>query len=167
MVLNVNDQRDIKMYLKVGNISQTVEIVDSSSLIDQSPTVATMIDRQFVENLPLNGRSFQSLINLTPGIVLTKTIVQDQGQFSANGQRPDGNYFMIDGVSANIGASASTQPGASGAGALPGLSAAGGTNNLVSVDALQEFKVQHVYLCPGIWTHPRSTGVNHYSLRNE
>lgn len=142
VVLNVNDQRVIKISLKVGNISQTVEIVDSSSLIDESATVATTVDRQFVANLPLNGRSFQSLINLTPGIVLTKTIVQDQGQFSANGQRADANYFTVDGVSANIGASASTQPSASGAGALPGLSAAGGTNNLVSVDALQEFKVQ-------------------------
>ncbi len=142
VILNVNDQKVIKVYLKVGNISQTVEVVDSSSLIDESPAVATIIDRQFVDNLPLNGRSFQSLITLSPGIVLTKTAVQDQGQFSANGQRADTNYFTVDGVGANISASASTVPSQSGAGALPGLSASGGTNNLVSVDALQEFKVQ-------------------------
>ena len=113
-----------------------------------------MVDRQFVSNLPLNGRSFQSLITLTPGVVLTKTIVQDQGQFSVNGQRANSNYFTVDGVSANIGASASTVPGQSGAGALPGLSASGGTNNLVSVDALQEFKVQTSTFAPEFGRSP-------------
>ena len=141
VILNVNDQREIKVLLKVGSISQTVQIVDSSSLIDQSPAVSTVVDRQFVGNLPLNGRSFQSLITLTPGVVLTKTGVTSQGQFSVNGQRANANYFTIDGVSANIGASASTFPSQSGAGSLPGLSASGGTNNLVSVDALEEFKI--------------------------
>jgi hypothetical protein len=141
VILNVNDQREIKVLLKVGSISQTVQIVDSSGLIDQSPAVSTVVDRQFVGNLPLNGRSFQSLITLTPGVVLTKTGVTSQGQFSVNGQRANANYFTIDGVGANIGASASTFPGQSGSGSLPGLGASGGTNNLVSVDALEEFKI--------------------------
>jgi len=34
-------------------------------------TVSTVIDRNFAENLPMNGRSFQSLIQLTPGVVVT------------------------------------------------------------------------------------------------
>ena len=148
VTLNVNDQREIKVLLKVGSISQTVQIVDSSSLIDQSPAVATIVDRQFVSNLPLNGRSFQSLITLTPGVVLTKTGVTSQGQFSVNGQRANANYFTIDGVGANIGASASTFPGQSGAGSLPGLGASGGTNNLVSVDALEEFKIHTSTFAP-------------------
>ena len=148
VILNVNDQREIKVFLRVGSISQTVEIVDSSSLIDQSPAVATVVDRQFVGNLPLNGRSFQSLITLTPGVVLTKTGVTTQGQFSVNGQRSNANYFTIDGVGANIGASASTFPGQSGAGSLPGLGASGGTNNLVSVDALEEFKIHTSTFAP-------------------
>ena len=148
VILNVNDQREIKVLLKVGSISQTVQIIDSSSLIDQSPAVATVVDRQFVGNLPLNGRSFQSLINLTPGVVLTKTGVTSQGQFSVNGQRANANYFTIDGVGANIGASASTFPSQSGAGSLPGLSASGGTNNLVSVDALEEFKIHTSTFAP-------------------
>ena len=148
VILNVNDQREIKVLLKVGSISQTVQIVDSSSLIDQSPAVATVVDRQFVGNLPLNGRSFQSLITLTPGVVLTKTGVTSQGQFSVNGQRANANYFTIDGVGANIGASASTFPGQSGAGSLPGLGASGGTNNLVSVDALEEFKIHTSTFAP-------------------
>ncbi len=148
VILNVNDQRLIKILLKVGNISQTVEIVDSSSFINQSPAVATIVDRQFVDNLPLNGRSFQFLINLSPGVVLTKSTGAEQGQFSVNGQRASANYFTVDGVSGNIGAIATIVPGQSAAGSLPGLSAFGGTNNLVSVDALQEFKIQTSTFAP-------------------
>ena len=148
VILNVNDQRLMKILLKVGNISQTVEIVDSSSLIDQSPAVATVVDRQFVDNLPLNGRSFQSLITLSAGAVLTRTNATEQGQFSVNGQRASANYFTVDGVSANIGAIATITPGQSAAGSLPGLSSFGGTNNLVSVDALEEFKIQTSTFAP-------------------
>src|SRR5262249_1127488 len=62
--------------------------------------------------------------------------------FSVNGQRSDANYFMVDGVSANLGVVTGTGLGVLGAGAGPGLSAQGGTNSFVSVDALQEFKIQ-------------------------
>jgi outer membrane receptor protein involved in Fe transport len=141
VTLNVNDQILLNIHLKVSSVGETVNITNSVPLIQESPEVATVIDRQFVENLPLNGRSFQSLIALTPGIVLTKSTFGEQGQFSVNGQRADANYFTIDGVSANIGISAGFGLGQFAGGALPGLSAAGGTNNLVSIDALQEFRV--------------------------
>ncbi len=57
-----------------------------------------------------------------------------------NGQRGTSNYWMIDGVSANFGMS--VVQGSSSGGAAPGFSAQGGTNSLVSVDALQEFRIQ-------------------------
>ena len=37
-------------------------------------SVSTLIGNRFVENMPLNGRSFSSLIDLTPGVVLTRPI---------------------------------------------------------------------------------------------
>lgn len=141
VILNVNDQKTIKVYLKVGNISQTVEIVDGSSLIDDSAAVGTVVDQRFVSNLPLNGRSFQSLIALTPGVVMTKATPDNPGQFSINGQRGNANYFMVDGVGANISVTRSINVSQTLGGSLPGLTAQGGTNSLVSVDALQEFKV--------------------------
>ena len=141
VVLNVNDQKTIKVYLKVGNISQTVEIVDGSSLIDDSAAVGTVVDRRFVSNLPLNGRSFHSLITLTPSVVLTKASADNPGQFSINGQRGNANYFMVDGVGANIAVTRNINVSQTLGGSLPGLTAQGGTNSLVSVDALQEFKV--------------------------
>lgn len=141
IVLNVNDQRELRVPLTLGALTQTVEIVDGASLINESPSIGTTINRQFVENIPTNGRSFQTLITLSPGVVLTKATVGEQGQFSVNGQRADANYFTVDGVGANIGVSPGNNAGQSTAGALPGVSAAGGTNNLVSMDALQEFKI--------------------------
>jgi hypothetical protein len=142
VVLNVYDRMTLRIQLKVGNLrSQQVDVIDSPALIDESAAVATTVDRQFVENLPLNGRSFQSLISLSPGVVLTKADFTEAGQFSVNGQRANANYFTVDGVSANIGAPTGLVPGQNGSGALPGLTTFGGTNNLVSVDALQEFKI--------------------------
>jgi hypothetical protein len=141
VVLNISDQKALKVQLKAGAISATIEVTGEAPLISESPAVGTVVDRQFVENLPLNGRSFQALIALTPGVVLTKANASDQGQFSVNGQRANANYFTIDGVSANVGVSANFSPTQGGAGSLPGLSASGGTNSMASIEALQEFKV--------------------------
>lgn len=140
VALNVNDQRAIRIQLRVGEMGDTITIKDRVG-IEESAAVGTVIDRQFVENLPLNGRSFQTLIALAPGVVLTKATVSEQGQFSVNGQRANANYFIVDGISANTSVSPSAALGQAGSGALPGLSATGGTNSLVSVEALQEFKI--------------------------
>ena len=75
-------------------------------------------------------------------MVLTPASSTSPGQFSVNGQRPNTNYFTVDGVSANVAVQSGTALGVSGAGAAPAVSAQGGTNSLVSVDALQEFKIE-------------------------
>src|SRR5262249_25958630 len=105
-------------------------------------------------NLPLNGRSFQTLIMLTPGVVVTKTAFNDQGQFSVNGQRADANYFSVDGVSANFGVTGLLQMVQTASGSLPALSASGGTSSLVSVDAMQEFRVQTSSFAPDFGRTP-------------
>lgn len=122
VVLNVGDQKALEIQLKAGDVNATVEITSEAPLINESPAVGTVVDRQFVENLPLKGRSFQSLIALTPGVVLTKSNFSEQGQFRVNGQRANANYFSVDGVSANIAVSPANTLGQGGAGSLPGLS---------------------------------------------
>ena len=141
VILNVNDQVTLRITLVVGELSQSVEVLEGASLINESAEVATVVDRQFVANLPLNGRSFHQLMTLTPGVVQTRVGSNDLGQFSVNGQRADANYFTVDGVSANTAMSGSQNQGQTLAGTLPGLTVFGGTNSLVSVDALEEFKV--------------------------
>jgi Carboxypeptidase regulatory-like domain len=142
VTLNTGDQLSLRIKLKVGQIGASVTTIAEFSEVRNSPSVSTVIDRGFVSNLPLNGRSFQSLFELAPGVVTTRSTFSEQGQFSVNGQRANANYFMIDGVSANIGVSAGAAPGQAAVGSLPALTASGTTSSLVSVDSLQEFKIQ-------------------------
>src|SRR5271154_3650460 len=106
IVLNVQDALSINFTLPVGALYETVTVAGGTPLVNtENAAVSTVVDRQFAENLPMNGRSFQSLIELTPGVVLTTSSSVSDGQFSVNGQRADSNYWMVDGVSANIGVS--------------------------------------------------------------
>jgi carboxypeptidase family protein/TonB-dependent receptor-like protein len=141
LTLNVNDPRAIRIRLKVGGLNETLIIKADAGLRDTS-AVSTVIDRQFVANLPVNGQNFLPLIALTPGVVPTAASSVASGWgYSVNGQRPTSNYLTIDGVSANIAAGNSLSPGPAMIGALPGLTVFGGLNDLVSIDALQEFKI--------------------------
>jgi hypothetical protein len=141
VILKANDHLALKIQLRVGSVGGIVTVDAGNGPLRHSPEIVTSVDGKFVENLPLNGRSLQPLISITPGTVLTKSTFAEQGQFSVNGQRANANYFLVDGVSANIGVAAGAGLGQSGAGALPGLSVFGGTDSLFSVDALQEFKI--------------------------
>ena len=149
VLIHIQDALEINFEMKVGPASQTVTVEGGAPLLDISgATVSTLIDNRFVENMPLNGRSFSSLIDLTPGVVLTPANQFEQGQFSVNGQRPDSNYFLVDGVSANLGSPQGFNFGQGGGGQLPATSAFGGTSNLVSLDALQEFRIQTSTFAP-------------------
>jgi len=149
LVLHIQDALEIDFEMTLGAVSETITVEAGAPLVNtESDTVSTVVDRTLVENLPLNGRSFQTLITLTPGVVLTAAVFDDQGQFSVNGQRADANYFTVDGVSANFGVTGYLAMVQTATGALPALSASGGTNSLVSVDAMQEFRMQTSSFAP-------------------
>src|SRR5262245_27398671 len=103
LTLNVGDAVEVKLLLKVARLDQSVTVSAEPARVSTSPAVGTVVDRQFVANLQLHGSSLQSLITMTPGVVLTPASSTSPGQFSVNGQRSDANYFMVDGVSANVG----------------------------------------------------------------
>jgi hypothetical protein len=143
VILNVLDARAINFDLPVGAASEIITVEGGASLVNtESAAVSTVVDRQFAENLPLNGRSFQGLIELVPGVVVVPSNSTDSGQFSINGQRAASNYWTVDGTSANIGVSGGISGGNGIGGAAGAFNAFGGTNNLVSVDAMQEFRIQ-------------------------
>jgi hypothetical protein len=149
VILHVQDALAIDFEMAVGSASESITVEAGVPVVNTEwATVSTVIDRTFVENIPLNGRSFQTLISLTPGTVVTATAFDDQGQFSVNGQRADANYFTVDGVSANFGVTGYFPLVQAAGGALPALSASGGTNSLVSVDAMQEFRIQTSSFAP-------------------
>ncbi len=150
LVLNVQSAVALNFVLPVGATSESVTVDASSSAINTTDaSVSTVVDRKFVENIPLNGRSFQDLISLAPGVVnQTPQYAQNQivgggGDFSVNGQRAQSNYYTVDGVTANTSSGNGGGTGAaSTGGALGATTALGTTQTLVPVDALQEFRIQ-------------------------
>src|SRR5262249_31528332 len=71
LVLHVQDTIQINFEMTVGSSSEIVTVTAQTPMMNTTDaSVSTVVDRQFVENMPLNGRSFQSLITLTPGTVL-------------------------------------------------------------------------------------------------
>ncbi|MBK7601802.1 MAG: TonB-dependent receptor [Acidobacteria bacterium] len=153
IVLNVGEQAALRIQLKVAQIGEVVTISDVSVTGD-SATVSTVVDRQFVENQPLNGRSFQTLVELSPGVVVTPSNLVTPGQFSVNGQRAGSNYFTVDGVSANFGSTASTTLYETAGGGVPAYSSQGSTASLASVDAVQEFSIQTSTYAPEFGRQP-------------
>src|SRR5213078_808901 len=82
------------------------------------------------------------MLELAPGVVITPATRGEAGQFSAAGQRPNANVFSVDGVSANSGVTGGGLPAQSTGAALPGMTAFGSLDGLISGDALHEARVQ-------------------------
>ena len=154
VVINANDQRSLQVNMKVAQRDEVITVSGEAPLVRESPSVATSVDRRFIENQPLNGRTFQTLINLSPGVVITAASLPENGQFSVNGQRTGSNYFTVDGVSANFGLPFATSPYEGSGGGTPSYSASGGSSALASVDAVQEFTVQTSTYAPEYGRQP-------------
>jgi hypothetical protein len=156
--LHIQDVASINFELQIGSVNETVTVEGGGLVINTTDAaVGTVIDRSFAENLPLNGRSFNTLLQLTPGVVIApipSNSVTSSGQFSIAGQRSDSNNFTVDGVSANFGATPQLALGQSGLGSSQAFSAVGGTSSLVSVDALQEFRVETSSFSPEFGRSP-------------
>lgn len=148
IVLNVQSALVLNFTLPVGAASESITVQAGASVINTTDgSVSTVIDRDFVENMPLNGRSFQDLLTLSPGVSHVANSyganngVGYSGDIVVNGERTESNYYSVDGVAANTG----TMPGEFGEGAgvsgnLPSLSALGTTQGIASIDTLQEFR---------------------------
>ena len=71
IVIHVEDALAINFTLPIGAASEIVTVEGGAPIINtENASVGTVIDRNFVESLPLNGRSFNTLLQLTPGVVI-------------------------------------------------------------------------------------------------
>ena len=85
LTINVQDRLEQNFKLAVGSVSETVTVEGGAPLVNtESAAVSTVVDRNFVANMPLNGRSIQDLILLTPGVVTNSP------QFTAPRKRGSG-----------------------------------------------------------------------------
>src|SRR5216683_3110099 len=118
--------------LPVGQRTETVEVQGSAPLIDLSPNNNNYVDSEKIENVPINGRDFNSLLAITPGVQRTPG-----GGFlavSINGSRTTSNNYFIDGLYNNdryYGDSAINQTGILG---IPAVT--------FPPDAIEELSVQ-------------------------
>src|SRR3984893_4852224 len=82
--------------LPIGQRAETVEVEGSAPLVDLSPNNNNYVDSVKIENVPLNGRDFNSLVAITPGVQRAPG-----GGFlaiSINGSRTTSNNYFIDGL---------------------------------------------------------------------
>lgn len=129
--------------LQIGSMQETITVEDTPGGLSREETsVSTLIGRQPIENLPLNGRGILSLLELAPGTIVTPATRGEAGQFTTNGQRPNTHGFSVDGVSANSSVIGGGLPAQTTGGTLPSMTAIGGLSGIIALDSLNEFVVQ-------------------------
>src|SRR5207245_1042424 len=87
LILNVQDHLEKNFSLQVGSATESITVSGASPLVNtEDASVSTVVDRNFVETLPLNGRSFNTLLQLTPGVVIapvnSSSALSTPGQFN-------------------------------------------------------------------------------------
>ncbi len=132
VTLQVAQTARVDVMLQTGQVTEVVEVVGAASLLDsQTSSRGLVIDQKKIVELPLNGRDYNQLALLSPGVLPTTprlSSVNFKGAFNVNGNRTFNNVFLLDGVD-NISYSNSFR---------------GENVQLVqpSIEALQEFKIQ-------------------------
>jgi outer membrane receptor protein involved in Fe transport len=105
--LDVNQAARVNLQLQVGSVSEVVNISDVAPILQtENVTVGNVISANTTVNLPLNGRSFQQLTLLMPGAITpnptgftTPQPNTSSGRPFVNGNREQGNAFLLDGIS--------------------------------------------------------------------
>jgi hypothetical protein len=99
--LGVNQNARVDLVLEVGSITQEVHVREDAPLVDtREAQVGSTVDRERVEDLPLNGRNVYGLVSILPGVSKATTITtgDNSGNFvSANGSRTRQSNFLLDG----------------------------------------------------------------------
>ncbi len=141
--LSVGESRQLRVKLSVSTVKQSIDVdASGQSLNTEDVLMSTVVNSHLVSNLPLNGRSFQDLIAMTPGSVSVSPQAPRTGGFSVNGQSSDTNIYWVDGISGNFGTGPlDTDPKVPAAGQYASVTSLGTTHGLVALDALQEFRV--------------------------
>lgn len=141
--LDVAQAARVDFQLPIGSMQETITVEDTPGGVTRDEnSVSTLISRDPIENLPLNGRGILGLLELAPGTIVTPATRGEAGQFTANGQRPNTHGFSVDGVSANSGVIGGGLPAQTTGGTLPSMTAIGGLAGIIALDSLNEFVVQ-------------------------
>ncbi|MBV8436415.1 MAG: carboxypeptidase regulatory-like domain-containing protein, partial [Silvibacterium sp.] len=132
LTVNVSQNLRVDVQLKPGSATQTVEVTAAPPVLQtEDASLGQVVTGQSVNNLPLNGRNFTFLAQLSAGVNTPQADTRGNaasGAFTANGLRPAQNNYLLDGIDNNS----------------DNVDFLNGTNFVVlpPPDALSEFKVQ-------------------------
>jgi hypothetical protein len=138
ITLVVGAREEVNLRLQVGDIHQTVEVPANPGVIQiTTEDISGLVGERQVKDLPLNGRSYDQLLTLNPGIVnytsqraggigTSNSVVGNM--FAVSGRRPQENLFLLNGVEFTSASEINNTPG-------------GVSGQLLGVDAVREFAV--------------------------
>jgi Carboxypeptidase regulatory-like domain/TonB-dependent Receptor Plug Domain len=103
--LDVNDKLNLNITLQVGAVTQSVTVTGAAPLLStQTAEVSNLVGAEQTQALPLNGRAFNQLVDLVPGVAPDNGRVgggvglDSDTAASVNGAQSNQNIFLVDGV---------------------------------------------------------------------
>ncbi len=136
--LVIGQDATVDLSLRVGKVSEKVLVTGDAPLVSvTTQDISGLVDERQVKDLPLNGRSYDLLLPLNPGIVnftwektggIGVSNSTTGNNFAVSGNRPQQNIFLLNGVEYTGAAENNMQPG-------------GTSQQLLGVDAVREFNV--------------------------
>ncbi len=133
VTLEINQDVRIDLVLQPGEQQQVVTVTTEVPIVETTNAeMGGTVQSAIIENLPLNGRNFENLLQLRPGV----TVMPGGAEFgqSTNGMRALDNVYMVDGINA-------TEPWI-GVSIMNANMAAGDAGTILPVDAIDEFKTE-------------------------
>jgi hypothetical protein len=138
ITLAVGQQAVVDLTLRVGQVQDAVVVTEDSPIVSvTTQDISGLVGERQVKELPLNGRSYDQLLTLNPGIVnytsqraggtgTSNSVVGSM--FSTSGRRPQENLYLLNGVEFTSASEINNTPG-------------GVSGQLLGVDAVREFAV--------------------------
>src|ERR1700681_2731686 len=138
ITLAIGQRAEVNLMLAVGGVQQSISVEETAmQLAMTTADFSGLVGETQVKDLPLNGRSYDQLLTLNPGVVnytsqraggigTSNSVVGNM--FSASGRRPQENLYILNGVEFTSASEVNNTPG-------------GTSGQLLGVDAVREFSV--------------------------
>ncbi|HEY2544424.1 MAG TPA: carboxypeptidase-like regulatory domain-containing protein, partial [Candidatus Acidoferrum sp.] len=149
--LVVGQEAEVDLTVGAGTVKEQITVKEDAPIVNTTTSdISGLVSEQQVKQLPLNGRSYDLLLTLNPGIVnFTSQKTGGTGvsnsttanNFAVSGNRPQQNLFLLNGVEYDGAAENNMQPG-------------GTSGMLLGVDAVREFNVQRDSYSAELGKHP-------------